>query len=98
MDFRSLIKFVGDEPVFESSLLLAGEVNPVEVQRQLSRRTRAGRLHQLQRGLYILAPPFQKIKRHPFGIANYYGARLVRQLPVRAGALRSHAGTGAVPN
>ncbi len=71
MDFSNLIELVGDEPVFETSLLLAGEVNPVEVQRQLSRWTKAGRLHQLRRGLYTLAPPFQKVKPHPFVIANY---------------------------
>ncbi|NUM77645.1 hypothetical protein HUU40_25050 [candidate division KSB1 bacterium] len=71
MDFSSLIKLVGDEPVFETSLLLAGEVNPTEVQRQLSRWTKAGRLYQLRRGLYTLAPPFQKVKPHPFVIANY---------------------------
>lgn len=71
MDFSSLIKLVGDEPVFETSLLLAGEVNPMEVQRQLSRWTKAGRLYQLRRGLYTLAPPFQKVKPHPFVIANY---------------------------
>lgn len=71
MDFSSLIKLVGDEPVFGTSLLLAGEVNPMEVQRQLSRWTKAGRLYQLRRGLYTLAPPFQKVKPHPFVIANY---------------------------
>ncbi|RMH79461.1 MAG: hypothetical protein D6681_19130, partial [Calditrichaeota bacterium] len=62
---------VGDEPVFETGLLLAGEVNPNHVRRQLSRWTRAGRLYQLRRGLYALAPPYQKVKPHPFLIANY---------------------------
>ena len=70
MDFASLVKLIGDEPVFESSLLLAGEVDAGDVRRQLSRWRKAGRLYQLRRGLYTLAPPFQKIKPHPFVLAN----------------------------
>jgi predicted transcriptional regulator of viral defense system len=70
MDFKRLIQIVGDEPVFETGLLLAGDVDPVDVRRQLSRWTQAGRLYQLRRGLYALAPPFQKVKPHPFVAAN----------------------------
>ncbi|MBI1881002.1 MAG: hypothetical protein HYR94_22710 [Chloroflexi bacterium] len=70
MEFARLLEIVGDEPVFETGLLLAGEVDPKDVRRQLSRWTRAGRLYQLRRGLYSLAPPFQKIKPHPFVVAN----------------------------
>ncbi|MCI0613124.1 hypothetical protein L0244_09055, partial [bacterium] len=74
MEFTNLVKIAGDEPAFETGLLLAGEVDPTDVRRQLSRWTKAGRLHQLRRGLYALAPPFQKVKPHPFVIAN----RMVR--------------------
>ena len=74
MEFRELIEIVGDEPVFETGLLLAGNVDPADVRRQLSRWTKAGRLYQLRRGLYALAPPFQKVKPHPFLVAN----RMVR--------------------
>lgn len=70
MEFANLIKIAGDEPAFETSLLLAGEVDPADVRRQLSRWTKAKRLYQLRRGLYTLAPPFQKVKPHPFVIAN----------------------------
>lgn len=70
MEFANLLKIAGDEPAFETSLLFAGEVDPADVQRQLSRWTNAGRLYQLRRGLYALAPPFQKVKPHPFVIAN----------------------------
>ena len=70
MNFGHLVEIVGDEPVFETGLLLAGDVDPADVRRQLSRWRRAGRLHQLRRGLYVLAPPFQKVKPHPFLIAN----------------------------
>jgi len=40
------------------------------VQRQLSRWTRAGWLYQLRRGVYALAPPYQKVRPHPFVVAN----------------------------
>lgn len=70
MEFSNLLKIAGDEPAFETGLLLAGEVDPADVRRQLSRWTKAKRLYQLRRGLYALAPPFQKVKPHPFVIAN----------------------------
>ena len=74
MDFDRLLEIVGDEPLFETALLLAGDVDPDNIRRQLTRWTRAGRLYQLRRGLYALAPPYQKRKPHPFTIAN----RMVR--------------------
>ena len=74
MEFASLLAIVGDEPVFETGFLLAGDVDPADVMRQLSRWRRAGRLLQLRRGLYALAPPYLKVKPHPFLVAN----RLVR--------------------
>ncbi|HEC35357.1 MAG TPA: hypothetical protein ENI39_02345, partial [Anaerolineae bacterium] len=70
MDFNRSLRIVGDEPVFETGLLLAGDVDPRHVRRQLSRWTRAGRLYQLRRGLYALAPPYQKTRPHPFLVAN----------------------------
>jgi predicted transcriptional regulator of viral defense system len=74
MDFNHLLELVGDAPVFESALLLAGDVELAQVHLQLSRWTANGRIYQLRRGLYALAPPFQKVKPHPFVIAN----RMVR--------------------
>jgi predicted transcriptional regulator of viral defense system len=73
MKFEELIEIIGDEPVFETGLLLAGSVDPKDVRKQLSRWTKAGRLYQLRRGLYALAPPFQKVTPHPFVIANRLG-------------------------
>jgi len=70
MDFERLLELVGDEPLFESSLLLAGDVNPDNVRLQLTRWKNTGRIYQLRRGLYAIAPPYQKIKPHPFVIAN----------------------------
>lgn len=69
MEFARLIEIVGDEPVFETGFLLAGE-DPAGVNLQLSRATKAGRLYQLRRSLYALAPPYQKVKPHPFVVAN----------------------------
>ncbi|MBN1887694.1 MAG: hypothetical protein JW850_06875 [Thermoflexales bacterium] len=69
MEFARLLEIVADEPVFETGLLLAGGVEPGDVRKQLSRW--AGKLYQLRRGLYALAPPFQKVKPHPFLVANH---------------------------
>jgi len=70
MDFNELLQIVGEEPVFETALLLAGDVDSNDVRRQLSRWVRAGRIYQLRRGIYALAPPYQKGNPHPFVVAN----------------------------
>lgn len=70
MEFKRLLEIVGSEPLFETGLLLAGNVDPNHVRRQLSRWTSAGKLTQLRRGLYALAPPYRKAAPHPFLIAN----------------------------
>ena len=74
MKFQELVEVVADEPVFETGLLLAGAVDPGDLRRQLSRWTHRGRIRQLRRGLYTLAPPWEKRPPHPFVVAN----RLVR--------------------
>ncbi len=74
MEFAHLLAIAGDEPVFETGLLLAGNVDPAGVRRQLSRWVAIGRVYQLRRGLYALAPPYRKSKPHPFLVAN----RMVR--------------------
>ena len=88
MEFGRLLEIVDDEPVFETGLLLAGDVDPANVRRQLSRWTKAGRLYQLRRGLYALAPPFQKVKPHPFVVAN----RLLRASYVSCQSALAHYG------
>jgi predicted transcriptional regulator of viral defense system len=70
MEFEHLLELVGDDPVFETSLLLAGKVNPDVVRMQLARWMNSGRVYQLRRGLYMIAPPYQKVKPHPFLAAN----------------------------
>jgi len=71
MDFNTLLNLIGNDPVFESSLLLAGDIKPKIVRLQLSRWVNSGRIYQLRRGLYAIAPPYQKVKPHPFLIANH---------------------------
>ncbi len=71
MKFNDLLHIVGDLPLFESSLLLAGDIRPAELARQLSRWQRTGCIIQLRRGLYTLTPPLRKIVPHPFLIANH---------------------------
>lgn len=70
MKFEELLKIVQAEPVFETALLLAGDRHPGDIRRQLSRWTAAGRIYQLRRGLYALAPPYRKVTPHPFLVAN----------------------------
>ncbi len=70
MKFDEFLSLVGDQPFFETGLLLAGNVDPNDVRRQLSRWLNAGKIRQLRRGLYTLAPPYQQVAPHPFLIAN----------------------------
>ena len=71
MDFNDLLQLVGGDPVFESSLLLSGRINPKSVRLQLTRWVKSGRILQLRRGLYAIAPPYQKAQPHPFLVANH---------------------------
>jgi predicted transcriptional regulator of viral defense system len=86
MKFDHLLQIVAEEPVFETGLLLAGDVDPRDVRRQLSRWVEAGRLYQLRRGLYALAPPYQRVRPHPFLLAN----RMVRGSYVSLQAALAH--------
>ena len=58
MEFNDLLDLVGEEPIFNSSLLMAGDVNPGLMRQQLSRWVKSGKVYQLRRGLYALAPPY----------------------------------------
>lgn len=70
MVFSELIRSVENEPVFETGLLLSGNVSPEEIRLQLSRWTATGKIIRLRRGLYALAPPYRKVIPHPFLVAN----------------------------
>lgn len=70
MEFEKLLQVVGELPLFDTGLLLSVYVDAGDVRKQLSRWTAVGKLYQLRRGLYSLAPPYRKIQPHPFFIAN----------------------------
>lgn len=70
MKFESVLRIVGNEPVFETGVLLAGDVDPAAVRSQLSSWVKTRRIRQLRRGLYALAEPYAKVTPHPFLIAN----------------------------
>ena len=82
MEFAELLEIIGEEPVFETGLLMAGNANRRDIRHQLSRWKQAGKIYQLRRGLYSLAPPFQKVNPHPFLVAN-------RMLPASYVSLQS---------
>jgi hypothetical protein len=88
MRFDALLAMVGDEPIFETGFLLAGDVDPADLRRQLSRWVSSRRLVQLRRGLYALAAPYRKTEPHPFLVAN----RLVRGSYVSLQSALAHHG------
>jgi predicted transcriptional regulator of viral defense system len=70
MKWESLLTLVAEEAVFPSALLLSGDESVRQVRLQLSRWVKAGRLLQLRRGIYALAPTWRKVEPHPFLVAN----------------------------
>jgi predicted transcriptional regulator of viral defense system len=70
MKFEDLLKVTRDLPVFRSSFLLAGDRDPADVRRQLSRWKRAGKVVQLRRNVYAVALPWRRMEPHPFATAN----------------------------
>ena len=70
MKFAELLDIASELPVFRGSLLLAGDRDPGDVRRQLSRWTASGKVVQLRRNVYILARPWRRVEPHPFLIAN----------------------------
>jgi len=70
MKFDNLLVLTGNLPFFETGLLLAGDVDPDDVRRQLSRWVQTGRVIQLRRGLYTLPAPYRQSPIHPFLAAN----------------------------
>lgn len=71
MKWVDFLNLIGGEPVFTSAVLRSGSVSDATLRPQLSRWTKAGRILQLRRGVYLLASPYRKIEPHPFLIANY---------------------------
>ena len=74
MKWVDFLNLIGGEPVFTSALLRSGRVSDAKLRPQLSRWTKAGKILQLRRGVYLLASPYRKVEPHPFLIANYLRA------------------------
>ena len=70
MNWQGLLGLLRGRTLFDASMLLAGLDSPSEVHRQLSRWTASGRLIQLRRGLYALAPPFARSSPSVLAIAS----------------------------
>jgi predicted transcriptional regulator of viral defense system len=70
MKWDALLALLGRLPLLESSMLLAGPDSPAEVRRQISRWVASGRLIQIRRGLYALAPPYARESPSPFAVAS----------------------------
>ena len=70
MNFLELAELMQDEPVFASSLLKVVGIKTSQIELQLVRWAKSGRLLKLRRGLYVLGKPYRKIEPHPFLIAN----------------------------
>ncbi len=70
MKWQDLLRLLRRDTLFDASALLAGPDSPSEVRRQLSRWVASGRLIQLRRGLYALAPPFAQESPNVLAIAS----------------------------
>lgn len=70
MRYSQLLDIVGPEPLFETSLLVAGNVSPYQSQRRLTDWSKAGKVTKLRRGLYVLPKRVRALEPHPYVIAN----------------------------
>ncbi|MFC2161206.1 hypothetical protein ACFLRX_06090 [Acidobacteriota bacterium] len=70
MKWNELLRIVGKEPVFHSSLLRVGLIDPIDLGRQLSRWVKSGKLIQIRRSLYALSEQYRKTTPHLFFVAN----------------------------
>ena len=74
MRFDEFIKIVGNLPVIETEVLLAGIPNSEGIKVQISRWEKAGKLIQLKRGIYVLEAAYRKVE-----ISEYYIASLLER-------------------
>ena len=70
MTYDELLEIIGAAPVFDSSVLRAGDVDPADVASQLSRWVATGKLLQLRRRVYALPAARRRRAPHPFETAN----------------------------
>ena len=70
MKYHELLDILEGESLFSSALILSGDVRTNKIRKQLSRWTKAGKIHSLRHGLYLLAETYRKRNPHPFVVAN----------------------------
>lgn len=70
MTLEELVDQVPSHGVFRRGQILAGQSNTANVERQLDRWVKSGRLLQLRRGVYALGKPYARTSPHPFLAAN----------------------------
>lgn len=72
MKFEDVLELVGNAPVFRTSTLVAASrrTSGEAIRRQLDRWVKSGRVVMVRRGVYCLAPPYAKVRPHPFVLAN----------------------------
>jgi predicted transcriptional regulator of viral defense system len=70
MKWPDLLALLGQEVVFRSSILLGTGESPLTIRRQIARWVESGRLEQLRRGVYAIAPPYRARTPHPFVVAG----------------------------
>lgn len=73
MKIEKLADFVADSPVFDAEMLRVGKADPRSINVQLSRWTKAGKIIQLRRGLYLMNSPYVKL---PAGYDLYVAGAL----------------------
>ena len=61
MKWEEFIKLVGNLPVIDTEILLAGVSDSKAVKVQTSRWQKAGKLIQVKRGIYLLDVPYRKV-------------------------------------
>ena len=70
MKYDELLEIIGVAPVFDSSLLRAGDIDPADLASQLSRWVATGKLLQLRRRIYALPAARRRRAPHAFETAN----------------------------
>ena len=79
MRYSECLQIVGENSLFETSLLAAGNVSPYQAQRRLTDWSKAGKVVPLRRGLYALPKGIRVIEPHPLSGSQSVGCGFVCQ-------------------
>ena len=61
MKWEEFVELAGKLPVIDTELFFVGVSDPNSIKVQISRWQKQGKIIQLKRGLYVLAPPYKKV-------------------------------------